>query len=60
MRLVYGTTKKAKIDFMKRRIEHLGIEVLCLDDVGAPKMHIDENGNSSLDCLSVHKVTFSK
>ena len=58
MKLVYGTTNRAKIDFMKRRIEHLGIEVLSLDDVGAPKMHIDENGNSPLDNAKIKALTY--
>ena len=49
MKLLYGTTNKAKIDFMQRRIEHIGIELLSLNDVGAPEMHIEENGNNPLD-----------
>ena len=48
MKLIYGTTNKAKIDLMKRRIEPLGIEILSLDDVGVPKLDIDENGSTPL------------
>jgi hypothetical protein len=33
LKLIYGTTNKAKIDFMKRRVESLGIEILSLNDV---------------------------
>jgi len=49
MKLIYGTTNKAKIDLMKRRIEPLGIEILSLDDVGIPKLNIDENGSTPLE-----------
>jgi hypothetical protein len=41
MKLIYGTTNKAKIDFMKKRIEPLGIEILSLIDVDAPNLDID-------------------
>ncbi|MCL2168813.1 MAG: hypothetical protein FWB74_02170 [Defluviitaleaceae bacterium] len=49
MKLLYGTTNKSKIEFMQKRVEHLGIEVLCLNDIGAPKIHIEENGSSPLE-----------
>jgi len=34
---------------MKRRVETLGIEILSLTDVGAPKMNIVENGSDPLE-----------
>ncbi|MCL2056793.1 MAG: hypothetical protein FWH02_06220 [Oscillospiraceae bacterium] len=49
MKLIYGTTNKAKIDFMKKRIEPLGIEILSLADVNAPKLNIDESGGTPLE-----------
>jgi len=49
MILVYGTTNKGKIGFMKKRAERAGIEILSLDDVGAPKLDIVECGNSPLE-----------
>jgi len=58
MKLVYGTTNKAKIDFMKRRVEHLGIEILSLNDVGAPKMHIEENGKDPLDNARIKALAY--
>ena len=58
MKLVYGTTNKAKIEFMKCRVEHLGIEILSLDDVGAPKMQIEENGNSPLDNARIKALAY--
>ena len=58
MKLIYGTTNKAKIEFMKRRVEHLGIKILSLNDVGAPKMHIEENGNSPLDNAKIKALAY--
>jgi len=49
VKLVYGTTNKAKIHYMKSRVESLGIEILSLNDVGAPKLDIEESGNSPLE-----------
>ena len=49
MKLLYGTTNKSKIEFMQKRVAHLGMELLNLSDVSAPKLHIVENGNSPLE-----------
>ncbi|MCL1882876.1 MAG: hypothetical protein FWF81_03885 [Defluviitaleaceae bacterium] len=58
MKLMYGTTNKAKIDFMKRRIEPLGIEILSLTDVNAPKLNVVENGNSPLDNARIKAIAY--
>ena len=58
MRLVYGTTNTAKIEFMKQHAGHLGIEILSLNDVSAPKMHIEENGNSPLDNARIKAMAY--
>ncbi|MCL2427417.1 MAG: hypothetical protein FWD05_13910 [Oscillospiraceae bacterium] len=58
MKLIYGTTNKAKVDFMKWRVEHLGVEILSLIDAGAPKLHIEENGNSPLDNAKIKALTY--
>jgi len=60
MKLIYGTTNKAKIDFMKRRIEPLGMEVLSLTDVDAPKLDITENGNSPLENAKIKALAYYK
>ena len=60
MRLVYGTTNKAKINYMKKRIEPLGIEILSLSDVGAPRIDIDENGNTPLENARIKAVAYYK
>jgi len=60
MQLIYGTTNKAKIEFMKRRVESFGIEILSLNDVNAPKMHVEENGNSPLDNARIKAIAYYK
>jgi 8-oxo-dGTP diphosphatase len=58
MKLIYGTTNKAKIEFMKKRVEPLGIELLSLEDVNAPKLRIDENGNSPLENAKIKALAY--
>jgi len=49
MKLLYGTTNKSKVAFMQSRVEHLGIEIISLSDVSAPRLKIEESGNSPLE-----------
>jgi len=58
MKLLYGTTNKSKIAFMQKRVSHLGIELLSLSDVNAPKLHIDENGNSPLENARIKALAY--
>ena len=58
MKLIYGTTNHAKIDFIKRRVEHLGIEILSLDDVNAPKTPIKETGGNPLDNARIKALAY--
>jgi len=58
MQLIYGTTNQAKIDFMKWRVELLGIEILSLNDVAAPKLDIVENGNSPLENAKIKALAY--
>ena len=58
MKIVYGTTNKAKIDFMKRRVEPLGIKVLSFTDVDAPKLDIAKNGNSPLENAKIKALAY--
>ena len=60
MQLIYGTTNKAKIESMKRRVEPLGIEILSLKDVNAPKMQVKEDGNSPLDNAKIKAMAYYK
>jgi len=58
VRFIYGTTNEAKIEFMRRRVEHLNIEILSLNDVGAPNLHIEENGNNPLDNARIKALAY--
>ena len=58
MKLIYGATNKAKIDFMKKRIEPLGIELLSLTDVNAPKLEIVESGNTPLENAKIKALAY--
>ena len=58
MKLIYGTTNKSKIYYMKNRVGQLGIEILSLDDVSAPKLNIDENGSSPLENAKIKAVAY--
>jgi len=60
MELLYGTTNKSKITFMEKKISHLGIKILSLTDINAPKMHIEENGNSPLDNARIKALEYYK
>ena len=58
MKLIYGTTNKSKILFMRNRIEPLGIKILSLDDVNAPKLDIEENGSSPLENAKIKALAY--
>lgn len=52
MKILYGTSNPAKLSAMKRRLTHLDIELIGLEDIKAkgyllPK--IEENGNTPLE-----------
>jgi len=58
VKLIYGTTNKSKIRFMKKRVEPLGIEILRLADVDAPKLNIQENGNNPLENARIKALAY--
>jgi len=58
VKLIYGTTNKAKIEFMKKCTKPLGIEILSLDDVNAPKIHIDEIGNTPIESAKIKALAY--
>jgi len=58
MKLVYGTTNKSKIESMKKRLEALDINILSLADVNAPKLSIQENGNSPLENAKIKALAY--
>ena len=58
MKLLYGTSNPAKIDFMQKRVESLGIKILSLNDVNAPKIEIDESGNNPLENARIKALAY--
>ncbi|MCL2415479.1 MAG: hypothetical protein FWD01_01580 [Defluviitaleaceae bacterium] len=59
MKIIYGTTNKSKIDFMRRRINGLGgIEMLSLNDVSMPKVSIMENGATPLENARIKALSY--
>ena len=58
MELLYGTSNPAKIDFMQKRVESLGIKILSLNDIAAPKIEIDENGNDPLENARIKALAY--
>ena len=58
MKLLYGTTNKSKIEFMQKRVGHLGIKILSLADVSAPELKIQENGSSPLDNTRIKALEY--
>jgi len=58
MNIVYGTTNAAKIEFMRKRVAHLGIEILSLDDIDAPKLHVEEYGSSPLENARIKALAY--
>jgi 8-oxo-dGTP diphosphatase len=58
MEIVYGTTNKSKVAFMQNLVESLGIRILSLDDVAAPKLNIEENGNSPLENARIKALAY--
>ena len=58
MQLVFGTTNKSKIAFMKNRVGRLGIDIVGLGDVSAPKLYVEETGNSPLDNARIKAMAY--
>jgi len=58
VKLIYGTTNKAKIEFMKKCTKPFGIEILSLDDVSAPTIHIDESGNTPIENAKIEALAY--
>ncbi|MEE0685560.1 MAG: non-canonical purine NTP pyrophosphatase, partial [Lachnospiraceae bacterium] len=49
MKILYGTTNKAKIQVMKNAVESLDIELIGLGDMDSELPNIIENGKTPLD-----------
>ena len=49
MKLLYGTTNKAKIKVMEKAVRGLGIELFSLNDLNSELPMINENGRTPLE-----------
>ena len=49
MKILYGTTNKAKLQAMKKALETFDIELISLHDVNSPLPSINENGTTPLE-----------
>lgn len=49
MKILYGTTNKAKLESMKRITESLDIEIIGLNDLKQPLPVVNENGKNPLE-----------
>ena len=58
MKLIYGTTNKAKIEFMKKHTEPLGIEILSLADVNSPKLDVNESGVTPIENAKIKALAY--
>lgn len=58
MKLLYGTTNKSKIIFMRSIVSSLGIEIIDLEEVGNPKIDIDESGNVPLENAKIKALAY--
>ena len=58
MKILYGTTNKAKIDVMKRVVKSLGIELISLNDLEGELPVIEENGKNPLENARIKAETY--
>lgn len=49
MKILYGTTNKAKLDLMKSVADSLGFELIGLNDLDVPLPVVDESGKDPLE-----------
>ena len=58
MKIVFGTTNKAKINFMKKRLDPLGLNILSLWDIGAPSLDVTESGADPLANAEIKALAY--
>ncbi len=49
MKILYGTTNKAKLNLMRQAVAPLGIEIIGLGELGTEIPEVDEGGNTPLE-----------
>ncbi len=60
MKLLYGTTNISKIEFMKKRLNSIGIEIISLMDISSKNLNIDESGNNPLENARIKAQMYYK
>lgn len=60
MQILYGTTNQAKLDFMKRIIEPLGIKMIGLKDLNQPVPVVNEDGKNPLENARIKAEAYYK
>lgn len=58
MKLLYGTSNKAKIEHMRKMLQGLDIEIVGLNDIKANIDQIDENGNNPLENARIKAIAY--
>lgn len=60
MKILYGTTNKAKLDLMKRATSPLGIEILGLSDLDSEIPDVSEVGDTPLENAEIKARAYFK
>ena len=60
MKILYGTTNKAKLQAMKNAVKSLNIELIGLQDVTGELPQIEENGNTPLENAEIKAKAYYK
>lgn len=60
MKVLYGTKNPSKVNFMKKMLEGLDIEIIALNEVDLKVESIDESGNSPLENARIKAITYYK
>lgn len=58
MKILYGTTNKAKLQAMRHAVEMLGIDVIGLNDRKGERPTIKECGKTPLENAEIKKSSF--
>jgi len=60
VKVLYGTTNPAKIQYMKEILKGLDIEIIGLKDVDLDIGSVEEVGNSPLENARIKAINYSK
>lgn len=60
MKILYGTTNPSKLEYMKRMLYGLDIELIGLKDINLITQNIDESGNNPLENARIKAIAYYK